>query len=353
MRLRIGLILGCLLGLLLWFWGRQAPAPKVLKGSKRGTLSKIQDRPASRQLLSPRPSQAPAAGKAAAAGHRNSTRICVQDANGDAVAQLSLVLYCSDTSAPLPGGLLSTDEEGCTQAPLCADPEVLTCARLVDSQHRPAKAWVLDSQAASNAFSLASPALVRGRLVDPSGRGLEGAQLWFEAEDPDRWSAPPFVQMRTRSDAQGDFRFVAARPLPCDPCVRNEEDCALQRRVDERDAPRTGMIWIRHAGHGLLSVPMAEHWGSMDSVVMDGRPAQLQGHVSGDGASRAKLMLRHREHRLDRQVIKADAQGAFAFYGLGSGSYELSIFVDGELLRKESPVQKGDDLELGLPARGK
>lgn len=302
---------------------------------------------------SPAPQEVPDAPVVAAPEKR---RVCVNSAEGEPAIGLSLVFYCSDTSARMPGGSGITDEDGCLETQLCASSEALTCARVRDGRARPAQAWVLDPEHSSFDLRLAEPAVVSGELRDPARRPVEAAEIWFEAQDPDRWSAPPFAQMQLRSDAQGAFRLVAARPAPCDPCVRDEEDCELSRRVDEPDAPVAGSLWIRHPEHGLAVVPMRKTWGAMAPIEMDGRRAELRGQLSGlpsgqasgQAAARVKLMLSSSTHRLDRQVTHADAKGRFIFAGLGPGDYALSVFLDGKVVMRRAPVRKGELLSLSL-----
>lgn len=349
MKLRVGLLLLAVVGLLAWIWGRGqvpstgSPQHKAPPGGRPIAVS--QERNALSVLR--------AAPEAVERGPKKVTQplvreLCVQDANGEVVQHLALVLYCSDTSSPLPGGSVITGEDGCVQVSLCSDPEAVTCARISDPRHRPATAWVLDSTESSYDVALAAPALVSGEVRGPGGDAIAGAQLWMEAQDPDRWSAPPFLQMRVRSDEHGGFRFVAARPVPCDPCVRDEQDCELQRRVDEPDAPVPGTIWIRHPAHGLKAVPIADDWGAMMPIVMDGRRAGLGGELTGHGAQRAKIMLRHETRRRDRQVTNVDASGQFEFWGLGAGAYELSVFLDGQRMMRIPQVDVGDTLSLRL-----
>lgn len=352
MKRGLWLALGALLIALICLWSRDAAQPRPVVAPKRVAVRKAQPRPAKEADSDRVPSPSKPSAKPQAPRAKTRRQLCVQDDKGQAVTQLALVLYCSDTSAPLSGGSVITDEEGCAEISLCPDPEALTCVRPRGSDHRPAGAWVIDPDLGSDRFLLASPAIVHGRLIDGSDQAVIDAQLWFEAEDRDRWSAPPFAKMRIHSDAQGAFRFVAARPLPCDPCVRDEEDCALQRRVDELDAPVAGKIWIRHPEHGLKAVPMPEQWGALDDLVMDGRPARIHGRLSGQGRRSAKLMLRHQRHRQDRQVTKSDEDGGFDFDGLGPGDYELSVFVDGQPVLRSAPVRRGEMLELSLPDRG-
>lgn len=348
MRLRIGLVLVVLAGLLAWMLAGSQGVSKHAENlpSRRRAPLRLGDAKGLGPSALPRAREVDAPRKLAKALLRE---LCVRDAQGDPVSDLALVLYCSDTSRPLSGGFVITDEDGCVKVQLCADPEALTCARLRDAGHRPTKAWILRPEETSFEFSLAAPAVVTGQLRTGGQEAVVGAQLWFEPEDPDPWSAPPFVQMRLKSDAQGAFFFVAARPLPCDPCVRDEQDCELQRRVDEPDAPVPGTIWIRHREHGLKAVPMPQQWGAMDPVVLDGRRTSLRGELAGPGAKRAKLMLVHATRRKDRQVTKVDDKGVFEFAGLGSGNYELSVFLDGDALLRISKAKAGDTLSLTLP----
>lgn len=248
----------------------------------------------------------------------------------------------------MPGGSAITDEDGCVQTSLCKDADAVTCARVRDGGHRPAKAWVLDPSSAAFELTLAPPAEVIGRIEDPAGGSVAKAQVWFEAEDPDRWSAPPFVQMQLRSDQAGRFRFAAARPLPCDPCVRDEQDCELQRRVAEPDAPLPGTLWIRHPEHGLKSVVMPGVWGEMKPIVLDGRPSRVTGELRGQGERLAKVMIRHRVHRRDRQVLQIQGEGHFEFLGLGEGDYDVSVYVDGKQVAQASSVRPGDALSLDV-----
>lgn len=350
MKRRVFLALLVLISLAFWIWRQeQKPALKLAPSPSPSTLrSEVGTRPALDARVQGPLSTTQAKASASAPAHRAKGRICVSDAKGRAAAELPLVLYCSDTSAPLPASAGMTDEDGCFETYLCQNPEAVTCVRIPDARHRRREAWVLDSASSTFEYQLASPAIVSGQIQDASGVPVKGAKIWFEAQAREPWTAPPFAQMQAQSDAQGAFRFVAARPAPCDPCVRDEQDCELSRRVDEADAPVPGTLWIRHAGHGLKAVPMPLAWGAMEAVVLDGRRAWIRGQLTGVEPDRVKLMLSARGHRRDRQVGQLDAQGSFEFTGLGEGDYRLTVFVDGSPVLREDALRQGQVLSLDL-----
>lgn len=277
--------------------------------------------------------------------------LCLRDPQGEPAAGRRIRLYCSDTSAALGNAARVTDAQGCVQVELCPRPDTVTCVRLSDLIYRAPKAWVIEPGDPSSEFELAPPAKVWGRVETASGKPIAGAQIWFQAQDPDPMSAPPFVQSTLVSDMQGAFSFLAALPAPCDPCVRDEQACELERRSEYAQAPPSGEIWIRHSQHPLTRVAMPQDWGELSSIVLDDAVASLSGQLTGRGADGALLMLRHLRHRQDRQSTRADADGNFRFVGLGDGDYELSVFVGGKPVMQRAPVRVDDKVRLELEGR--
>lgn len=242
---------------------------------------------------------------------------------------------------------MRTDSQGCVQMTPCARAETVTCVRLVDPSLRRDGPWVIEPESESSLFQLARSTTVFGQVVDPSQAPVKGAELWFEAEDPDPLSPPVWVSERMHTDSKGRFRWVAAQPVPCDPCVRDEQDCELARGGRVMDAPVPGRFWVRQEGYRLQGVAMPSRWGAMPTVELEEGPSRIAGVLSGSGAAGAKLFLEHQRHRLDRQVIQAvKGDGAFAFGGLGEGLYDLSVFVEGRVVLRRSGLRAGERLTL-------
>lgn len=333
--------------LAIWAWEGQESLPKRTDGAKPSPVAKTIDA-RRKHLVRRRPAAETSEPAVKAPSGGDTHRICVQDAQGAPVEQMPLRLYCSDTSAPLGLRAWVTDQDGCVSVLTCPGQEPVTCVRLSDPRYRRDRAWVLDKDASETEFRLASPAVVRGSVRDTQGNAVSNATLWFEAQDPDPTVLRAWVQSRLTTDASGAFAWVAAAPAPCDPCVVDEEDCEVSRRLEAGLAPAPGKIWIRHPGYALLEIPMAKAWGNMGAIELEPGAAKIQGRVVGGKRARIELFLRHQTHALDRQRGSVHEDGTFSFEGLGGGEYELSVFLNGQRMLHRRNLSVGDEIRLEL-----
>lgn len=341
-------LLGALAGLYYWQGSQLAPVKVALeRAGTRPALGSGADRAVSRHRPSDREQGRPVEESKPISQLSLDHEVCIQDAQEQPASEIGLVFYCSDTSAIQNPTPVRTDSQGCVQMKRCALAETVTCVRVVDPSLRRDGPWVLGSEATRSVFRLAVPTTVHGQIVDAQQEPIVGAELWFEPEDPDPMSPPVWAAGRLTSDAQGRFAWVAAQPVPCDPCVRDEQDCELARGDGGLLAPVPGNFWIRHPGYRLQKVAMPERWGSMPLVELVEGPSRVRGVLSGPGARGAKLFLEHQAHRLDRQVVQTmDARGRFEFLGLGEGLYDLSVFVEGRVVLRRAGVRAGEQLTL-------
>lgn len=303
--------------------------------------------PEKRLTFAPAPDQERAAlGQRPAPGLRH--RVCVQDPRGEAIRDLGLSFYCSDSSALRAN--LRTDKDGCTTVALCPGKDTVTCARLAAGRYHQARAWVLEPQHDASTLVASEARAIWGTIRDSNGQGVAEAKLWIEADDPDPLSPPLWVESVAHSDRQGRYRWQAVSPAPCDPCLVDPEDCEVSRGQLALNAPEPGRFWIRHEAFGLQEVKIPERWGEMPAIFLSAARAPIEVRVRGlASGQQATLLLEHVERRMDRQRQTIRAGQAVSFRGLGSGLYDLSIYVGDTRVsqRKGIPCGAGLEIELG------
>lgn len=274
-------------------------------------------------------------------------RLCVRQRGGEAIPELGLSLYCSDSSALL--ARVQTDEQGCVGLSLCPGEETVTCVRLPAGRFRQSEAWVVDPKSDASTFVAVEARAIWGKIQDSKGTAVAGAKLWIEAADPDPLSPPLWTQNLLHSDAQGRYRWQAATAAPCDPCLVDAEDCEVSRGQLGLDAPQAGQFWIRHEAFDLQRVEIPDHWGELDTISLAPARAAIELRLLGLAKGlRVTVLLEHSQRRLDRQSQTIAAGQAVSFRGLGSGLYNLSVYQQGKRVAQRNALPAGERLEIEL-----
>lgn len=277
----------------------------------------------------------------------------VVDPDGAPLTEGQVVLSClGDDGAvhPVRDGVLSLDGQGRFEGPGCRG---LVCAALRHPFMVPAEPWSLRSGAEPTLEARALPRLW-GRVVDPSGEAVAGAQLTLALppDDDDPTAVLPLVATQTSSDADGEFSVAQIERPPCDPCQEAAGGCPtsllpLAARV---------LVTARAPGWapGARTVDLDEEGSDPDApvevVVQPARDAITGRLVDGDGQALPRAFVLARSEPRAAEQHRAEAlDGVFAFDALGEGPYTVRAIQDGrELLRREG-VQPGATLELSLP----
>ncbi len=279
-------------------------------------------------------------------------RAQVVDEDGTPISEGQVVLHCLNADGSvdrLRDGVLALDEDGRFEGPGCRGQ---VCPRLRHPYMVAAEPWSLRS-GSEQVLEVRPLARLWGRVVDPSGAPVAGAQLVvvISPEDADDPSAVlPVVTPRTSSDVDGEFSLAMIERPPCDPCQQAEGACP--------DAPlpvaERVLVTARAPGWapGELEVDLEEA-GSPEEpieVVVRTAEAAITGTLTdGEGAPLPRAFVLARSESSRPEQHRSDAtDGVFAFDALGEGPYTIRAIQDGrELVRREG-IEPGAVLELGL-----
>ena len=279
-------------------------------------------------------------------------RAQVVDEDGEALSEGQVVLHCLNADGSvdrLRDGVLVLDDDGRFAGPGCRGQ---VCPRLRHPYMVPAQPWSLRS-GPEQVLEARPLARLWGRVVDPSGAPVAGAQLVVvispdDADDPG--AVLPVVTPRTSSDVDGEFSLAMIERPPCDPCQQAEGACpdgplpVVDRVVVTARAPG----WA--PGEREVDLEEAGTPEEPVEVVVRTAEAAISGTlVDGEGASLPRAFVLARSESSRPEQHRDDAvDGVFVFDALAQGPYTIRAIQDGRELARREGIEPGATLELRL-----
>lgn len=273
-------------------------------------------------------------------------KVCFIGPDRKPLVDFAFRIYCSDTAGPRSSKLFHSADDGCATVLSCPGAEVITCVRSASAEYRASRAWVLRGPQ-TQFFSAQRGAGLRVWVRDPQGRGVQGAKLQVLLEEPDPLSPPPFATWSGISDEEGRFLFRRAQPAPCDPCVRDEEDCKLSR--GEFDELVNAHLWVSHPKFAADTREIPFRLDRELEFVLSDPARELRGRLldeKGKAYVRADIILQSTRFAQLRISARAGQEGEFLLQGLADESYSLQAYQDGQVLVQRKAVRPGERLEL-------